>query len=282
MLRRDTELAGDTNLTLAAGEEELQDELAQRPGLVRRRPELIFSPLLLVLIFAVWHYAVELFDISVFIIPAPMDVIDELWKMVSSGDVFSDLGYTLGNMFAGFAIGGALGVLVGGTLAMSASLERVLHPYLIAIQTFPKIAIVPVLTIWFGFDETPKIIVAAILAFFPIMVNTYAGMLAAERDEIDLMRSLKATPVQVFLKLRLPRALPSILAGVELASVYAMLGAVTAEFLGSSAGLGQLIQIKSSHLQTDAVFAVLVIFAIVGVALYELVRWVRKLLVYWQ
>lgn len=255
---------------------------AERAGFLRRRPELILSPLLLVAIIVAWHLVVTYRDVSEFVMPKPGDVFDALWRNTREGTYNHHLWFTVRNSLLGFVFGTAAGILVGAALAASKVLERVLHPYLVAFQTFPKIALIPMLIIWFGFEATPKIVIAGILAFFPVMVNSYAGLVSIDEESEELMRSLRASRWETFLKLRFPTALPYIFAGLELALVLAILGAVTGEFLGSKEGLGFLVQQFSTQLRTEDSFSLLIVFGMLGVAAHMLVSWIRKRVIYWQ
>jgi len=279
MSTRDSEASAISTL----GADQQPPQAARRDGRRAKIIPLVGSVAVLVSILVIWHFAIIVFDVSTFVVPSPMDTVEALRQgLFVNGSYWPELWYTLRNALIGLALGGLFGVLLGTVLAASAMTERILHPFLVAFQTFPKVAIVPILTVWFGFGATPKIIVAAILAFFPLMVNTYTGMLAVLRAEYELMHSLRASRMQIFFKLKLPRAVPAILAGLELAIVYSLLGAVTAEFLGGSDGLGHLSQVRASFLDTPTVFAILVIFGLLGTALYEIVSLVRRRFGYWQ
>lgn len=269
---RDEGLAADALLDLPV----------ERPGLLRRRPELLLSPLLLVALIVIWHLYVTHRDVSHLVMPAPRSVLDALWRNLRAGTYNHHLWFTVRNSLVGFAFGTVVGVLVGAALAASRNLERVLHPYLVAFQTFPKIALIPMLIIWFGFDATPKILIAGILAFFPVMVNSYAGLVSIDEESEELMRSLRCSRWETFVKLRFPTALPFIFAGLELALVLAILGAVTGEFLGSKEGLGFLVQQFSTQLRTEDSFSLLIIFGVLGVGAHVLVNYIRKRVIYWQ
>ncbi|UWP85628.1 ABC transporter permease [Dactylosporangium fulvum] len=274
--------AGREGAAARSAADALMDRPVEKASLLRRRPELLLSPAVLVLVLAVWHLVVQWFEVSRFVLPPPVDVIQALVRNIQEGRYTDHLLYTVRNSLTGFAAGTILGVLVGGLLAASSIVERVLHPYIVAFQTFPKIALVPMLTIWFGFDAQPKMIIAGILAFFPVMVNAYVGLTSLDVESEELMRSLRSSRLQTFVKLRLPTALPYIFAGLELALVFAILGAVTGEFLGSRQGLGFLIQQFSAQLRTEDIFALLIIFAILGMAVHMLISWLRKKVIYWQ
>ena len=172
-------------------------------------------------------------------------------------------------------------IVLGSVIAQSRFVENVLYPYLIAIQTTPKVAIAPLFIIWFGFGISSKIIVAGIIAFFPILVNVITGLRSTDPQRIELMRSLRATRWQIFRMVMLPSALPMIFAGLQVAVIFSLLGAIVGEFVGSRAGLGNLIRQMNINLDTAGVFAVLVCLSSIGITLHLIMRWVQKKLLFW-
>jgi len=171
-------------------------------------------------------------------------------------------------------------IVLGSVIAQSRFVENVLYPYLIAIQTTPKVAIAPLFIIWFGFGISSKIIVAGIIAFFPILVNVITGLRSTDPQRIELMRSLRATRWQIFRMVMLPSALPMIFAGLQVAVIFSLLGAIVGEFVGSRAGLGNLIMQMNINLDTAGVFAVLVCLSSIGIALHLIMRWGQKKLLF--
>jgi len=229
-----------------------------------------------------WQASVSWFGVSEYVLPPPLETFQALWTNVTSGRYVDDFVFTLRNILAGFGIGTLTGLIVGSVMSMSELLERVLHPYITAFQSFPKVALIPFLTLLLGFDAAPKITIAAIISFLPVMVNTLSGLKAVDNESEELMKSLRASRTQTYFKLRLPAALPYIFAGVELALVLATLAEVTAEFLGSTMGLGFLVQNFSSQLATADAFSLLFIFGLLGASSYYAVALFRKRFVYWQ
>ena len=149
-------------------------------------------------------------------------------------------------------------------------------------QAMPKVALAPLIIVWFGLDLTSKVINAGLVCFFPLMVNTISGLRAADEDRISLMRSLAATPAQIFWMLRLPGALQSIFAGLEIAMIFALIGAIVAEFVGAQSGLGVLIQSMNFSMDVAGQFSVLFILSLIGLALNGIVTAVRRRVVFWD
>src|SRR5690606_5624560 len=171
-------------------------------------------------------------------------------------------------------------IVLGSVIAQSRFVENVLYPYLIAIQTTPKVAIAPLFIIWFGFGISSKIIVAGIIAFFPILVNVITGLRSTDPQRIELMRSLRATRWQIFRMVMLPSALPMIFAGLQVAVIFSLLGAIVGEFGGLRAGLGNLTMQMNVILEPAAVFAVLVCLSSIGITLPPMMRRVQTKLLF--
>jgi NitT/TauT family transport system permease protein len=181
---------------------------------------------------------------------------------------------------AGFVISAALGVCLSAGIVHSRFLESGLLPYIVVANAIPVIAIMPLLTIWFGFGIAPKIMICALISFFPIVTNTTRGLRAADPRIIELMHSVNATSFQVFAKVQLPSALPFIFAGFKIAASLALVGAVVAEFYSSDRGLGYLIITSATELRTDLLFVAITILAILGVVSFllfgRLERWATR------
>jgi NitT/TauT family transport system permease protein len=189
---------------------------------------------------------------------------------------------TLAEVLLGFVAGSALGAGLGAVVAHFARLGRVLRPYVVASQAMPKLALAPVLVLWFGFDLTPKVVVAALISFFPLFENTVAGLQAVDPDQIELFRSLRASRWQTLLKLRLPWATPFVVAGLRVALVLSLVGAVVGEFVGANKGLGALIIAAQGTMNTPMMFAVFVVLTVVGVALSIVADLAERLALRWR
>jgi NitT/TauT family transport system permease protein len=201
--------------------------------------------------------------------------------MVASGAVFLHLGITLTEILLGFAIGAIGAFVLGSLIALFRIADRILYPYIIALQAVPKVALAPLLVIWFGFGLESKILMTAVIAFFPILVNTVVGLRTVEQDRLDLMVALKATRWQIFRFVRLPTALPFIFAGLDVGIVLSVIGAIVGEFVGASGGLGYLLLVYNADLNIAAVFALLIILAVLGIVLHSAVMLVQRRVMFW-
>jgi len=247
-----------------------------------RRREAALSVLLGLAVVAVWELVVRAFAVPVYVVPAPTAVIVALGRGLASGVYIVHLAYTLVEALLGFVIGSLLGLMLGAAIARSPLLERVIYPYVVGFQALPKIAIAPLLIMWLGFGIWSKVAMVAMIAFFPMLVNVITGLRAADRDSLDLMRSLSASEWQVFRMLRLPYALPYIFAALDIAIVFSLLAAIVAEFVGSQSGMGNLILQMNFSMDVAGVFAVLIILSVVGVALHLVVAKLQRRVVFWS
>jgi ABC-type nitrate/sulfonate/bicarbonate transport system permease component len=241
----------------------------------------VLSPLLLVaLVLVGWQAAVWLFAIQPYVLPAPTRVIQSL---VNDGPtiIFPQLGVTLFEILSGFALAIVVAFILSVLIVYSNAFRRGVLPLIVASQTIPVIAIAPVLVIWFGYNSAPRIIITAIVAFFPLTVAIVTGLQSVDPQFIDFFRTLKATRIQAFFKLRFPIALPNIFAGLKVAATLAVVGATISEWVGASRGLGYLIAQDTQQLNTARVFASLVVLGICGMALFGIVSLVERLCMPW-
>ena len=237
---------------------------------------------LLAVSLAVWELAVRLFHVPAFILPAPSHIGTALYRGAASGVYLENFWITLLETLLGFALGCAVAFVLGTALAASRLVEYYLYPYIVMFQSMPKVALAPLVVVWFGLGLTSKVVSAALIAFFPLLVNTVVGLRSADEDRVDLMRSLAASELQIFWMLRLPSALPFIMAGVEVAMVFALVGAIVAEFVGAEAGLGMLIQSRNFSMDVAGEFALLFILAAMGLALNSLLGSIRRRVLFWD
>jgi len=244
-------------------------------------PEWILIPALFIVIVASWESACYFLKIPNYLVPPPSMIWRAFVAGVVSGSYIWNALYTFAEAFGGFLIAAVLGLLLGALIAQSPLAEKTLYPYLITIQTTPKVAIAPLFVIWFGFGITSKIVIAATVAFFPILVNVIAGLRAIEPDKVELMRALNASKWQIFRMAQLPNALPIIFAGLQVAVVFSILGAIVGEFVGSKIGLGNLILQANTNLDTAGVFGALACLSIMGIALHVGMTWLQRRLVFW-
>ena len=220
--------------------------------------------------------------VSDIVLPPLSEVLVALKTLLTTPSFWGHFGVTMREIMGGFVLGTVIGLVGGVALAVWKSVKQVSYPYVVGFQAIPKIVFAPLFIAWFGYGESSKVVMGTAIAFFPVLINTLVGLESVPGDMIKLMRSLKATPLQVFRKVSFPHALPLIFAGVKQALTYAVIGALVGEFVGASAGLGYLLDAYNFQLRIDFVFALIVVLAVVGAALYFIVEWLDKRLIYWR
>ena len=256
--------------------------LREDPALfVRDRPPVLLIPLVFVVFIGSWEWVVRAWNIPEFLVPAPSTVAGALWRGLRSGLYVANFSVTLSEALLGFLIAAVAGIAMGAVIAQFRVLEQTFYPYLVALQTLPKIAIAPLIIVWFGFGISSKIIVAATVAFFPVLVNVIVGLKTIDPAKLDLMRSLRASRWQTFRLVTFPNALPFVFAGLDIAVVFSVLGAIVGEFVGAQKGLGNLILQFNFSLDIAGVFAVLILLSVMGVALHLAMQAVQKRLIFW-
>lgn len=181
----------------------------------------------------------------------------------------------------GFAIAGIAGVVLGAGVALSPAIAGAVYPYLVATQTIPKIALAPLLILWFGYDAASKIAVAALIAFFPVLANVVAGLRDCDEGKLDVLRSLGASRWQIFRMVRLPNALPYVFNGFNIAIVFALTGAIVGEFVGASEGIGYLMMQANGLMNVPMGFSLMLVLALLGAVLFGGMKLIRRRVVYW-
>ena len=258
----------------------------EHEALIDRIPRWLAMTLLFVIVVGIWDLVTRMGRVSVIILPTPAETLNDLFfvgnNLISGKYMLNALWTTTLTVFYGFAIateiGFSLGVLVGETKFG----ERAVMPYLVAIDTMPKVAFAPLFIAWLGFDIGSKVALAAFIATFPIVVATAAGLYAATENERMLFKAMGATRMQTLLRLKLPMGLPYIFTGLKIAAVGVMAGAITGEFLGGGKGFGALIRQAASQLNTPRVFSLILYLSLLGLALYFTVVWAQRRFVFWQ
>jgi putative hydroxymethylpyrimidine transport system permease protein len=227
-----------------------------------------------------WEAAARLGGIENYLLPAPSEVARAL---VEDRDLLiSDAWVTGQEVLLGFALALALGVAIAIVLHWSPLLRRAVYPLVVASQAVPVIVIAPILVIWFGFGIAPKLIVIALICFFPVVVNTFDGLQSVDRAQVKMLRTLNASRAEVFRYLELPASLPYLFSGAKVAVAVAVIGAVFGELVGSDAGLGHAIQVGTAQLLTARVFAAVLILSLMAIALFALVRAIERRTVPWS
>jgi NitT/TauT family transport system permease protein len=235
--------------------------------------------LIIVLIIG-WDLCIRLFKIPQYLIPTPWQVVQQLvkeWPMLWR-EALPTLYATLG----GFVLSALVGVPIAMWIAYSRLVESFVYPLLVFSQSVPKVAIAPLFVVWFGFGVVPKVIAAFLLGFFPVIVATVQGFKSIESDVIDLARSMGASPLKVFLKFRLPQAMPAIFSGLKVSVTLAVVGAVVGEFVGSNSGLGYVLQKANGTFDLPLMFAALVILSMIGVLLFLMLELIERWVLPWH
>jgi NitT/TauT family transport system permease protein len=257
---------------------------ATNAGVKRLRPfrdYFVIAAVTLILL-VLWESAVRLWEVPQFVLPPPSDVLGRLAADFTSGVLIGHFSTTLIEVVAGFVLAAIIGVGLGCAIGLVSVVERIVYPYVLALQTIPKVAIAPLMIIWVGFGIQSKIVTAGLIAFFPILVNVVAGIKTVEPRRILLMRALKASPWQTFIKVRLPSMLPYLFAGFEVGIIFAVIGAIVGEFLGSSRGLGSLVIQRQAAIDVAGVFSVLFYLSVMGIALNLILRSIAKRYAFWS
>jgi NitT/TauT family transport system permease protein len=239
-------------------------------------------PLTLAAGLLLWQAIVWFADLPAFILPAPAQVWERFQQTVSDGSLLRHLVVTLQELLGGLLLGVAAASLLGYLLAKSRRLERVLSPYVVASQSVPIVAIAPLLIIWFGPGIFSKVLICALIVFFPVLINTIVGLRGVPQDLRDLMRSLRASRWQTFRLLELPAAMPVFLGGLRIGATLSVIGALVGEFVGADRGLGFLINVGRGEYDTALVFVAVFALVAMALALYGLVVLIETRLLWWQ
>ena len=227
-----------------------------------------------------WHLGVVLFGVKEFILPTPIAAIQTLfqgkfrWPMNFMATFYEVVG--------GFLVSGLVGVILGVAVVWSEWLKRTILPFLVFLNSLPKIAVAPLFMIWFGYGIVPNILIVFLISFFPVVINTATGLVAVEEDLLDLVNYLHATKWQKMKKIQLPNSLPYIFSGLKIAATTAVTGAIVGEFVASDKGLGSIIISSQTTLATPVIFGSLILITIIGMALFGFVGMMERLLTPWE
>lgn len=249
-----------------------------------QRPPVVWwlLPLSLTGIIAVWAIVVRAADLAPFILPGPRLVAHRFVEMISDGSLLRHSGVTVIEVLAGLAMGLISALLVGYVLAKSWLIDQVLSPLIVASQAVPIVALAPLLVIWFGPGMLSKILVCALVVFFPMLINVVVGLRSVEPDLVDLLRSLEADRWQILFKLELPSALPMLLGGLKIGSTLAVIGAVVGEFTGADRGLGFLVLQSRGLYDTAQMFVAFGALALIALVLYSIALMLERHVLRWR
>jgi len=258
-----------------------QSEQPLRRSTWRRLRGPIGGLILFVLLTGTWQFLVSAEIVHRVILPPPIDVAIAFYETFTEPFFYGHLWVTVQEVVVGFVVGVLLGFGLGALLGSSALAREVAYPYIIAFQGLPKIVLAPIFLTAFGFGMMSKVVMAVAISFFPLLINTMSGLMTVDAESVQLMRSLTASKRDIFWKLSVKHAMPSIFAGVKTSLTLALVGAIVGEFVGARAGLGFLLSAYSYQLQVSRVWAITMVLAILGIVLFLFIEWVDKKVVFW-
>lgn len=233
-------------------------------------------------ILVLWWLYVRVTGLSALVLPTPYEVWQSLVENTRSGLLLDHMWITLAEILLGFVLGSIIGIVLGTITSQSQLMRAILNPYILASQAMPKLALAPIMVIWLGFGIAPKVVITALICFFPLLENTIIGLTSANHYQIELFQVLQANRWQTFLKLRVPSALPVIFAGLRVAITLAVVGAVVGEYVGANRGLGALIIATQGSFDTPLMFAVFVYLTVIGIVLYKIMEMLENTFFSWR
>lgn len=249
-------------------------------------PRSIAMTFVFVVFIGIWQLVTSFGLVSPIILPTPLETLKDMifvgQNLITGGYMLGALWITVQEVIYGFALAIAIGFSLGVLVGETAFGEKAVMPYLVAIDTMPKVAFAPLFVAWLGFGIESKVALAAFIATFPIVVGTAAGLHAADENARMLFKTMGASRMQTLIKMKLPTGLPQIFTGLKIGAVGVMAGAITGEFLGGGKGFGELIRVAASQLNTPRVFSLILYLSVVGLVLYLMVQWTQRRVVFWQ
>lgn len=246
--------------------------------------KLVQASLVILVFFIVtggWEFSVWATGTPAYVLPAPSVVGKQLWMLLGSPVFWGNFWVTMYEVLMGYLLGIAIAVVLGVLISQVRILDLSLMPYIVAFQTIPSVALAPIFLQWFGYGLASKIVMAGLIAFFPMLVNVIAGLQASGRDEVQMLKAFGASRYQILMKVRVPNAMPYVFAGLGLSVVFALVGAIVAEFVGAQRGLGKMILQFNEQFNIAGMFAVLVVLAAIGMTMHTIVGLAKRRVVFW-
>lgn len=236
----------------------------------------------LALVLGLWSYATGSGGLPSYLLPGPLPVARATWTGLAGGEFWPHIAFTLTSTLVGYAIGSLAAIAAGVLVAESPTFERFVFPYIVAIQAMPKVALAPLILVWFGFGLASKVVLVALICFFPLLVNTIAGIRRTDPELVAMARSFSRSGPWIFLHIKLPAAAGSIFAGLEIGIVLALIGAVVGEFVAAERGVGYLIGSATVNMNVAVMFSGVLILAVFGVVGSAAVRALQRRIVFWE
>lgn len=249
---------------------------------LRDRLDRAAVPVMALLVFlGAWEWGVTSFEVPEYILPPPSDIAVSFVRGFLEAHYAWHLLVTFTEAVGGFLVGSLAGISIGVLIVTFPLAERILYPYIVALQSLPKVAVAPLIIVWFGFGMTSKLIIVAMVTLFPVLVNMIAGLRAIDQEKLDLVNAFSATRWQILRYIRFPNALPYLFAGLNTAIVFSVIGAIVGEFVGATEGLGVLILQANFALDIAGAFSLFVVLAVMGVSLHLLLQAIQRRVVFW-
>jgi NitT/TauT family transport system permease protein len=262
------------------GRTEPQDVGTEINSPARRRLPIPYAAITLAALLALWQAATAIFAIPEFLLPAPTAIVTDMaanWQVLGHASLV-----TIAEVVAGFVLSVLIGVPLAALLSSSSAVENAIYPIIVGSNTVPKVALAPLLLAWFGFGVAPKIVIVVLVTFFPIVINSVVGFKSLAPQMYYLARSMGASTAELFWLFRIPNALPSIFAGLKVASVLSVIGAVVAEFVGSDSGLGYTMMAATSDLNIARQFSAILLLSVIGTIFFWLIGRIERALLPWH
>jgi NitT/TauT family transport system permease protein len=248
---------------------------------LRNRPEFILIPVIFVVFTFLWENLVNILEVDEVVLPTPSKIGSALYFQLDNPLFWSNLRVTSQEALLGFAAAVIFAIIAGTFISQIKIVDKAFMPYLVGFQAIPKIALAPIFIVWFGYGMTSKVVMAATVAFFPILINIIEGLKSADNEQIRMLRVFGASRFQIFLKVQVPCALPFFFAGLDVGILLAILGAVVGEFLGSQEGLGAMVLLAQYNFEIPTMFAILIVLSLMGIIAHIIVKALQRKFAFW-
>lgn len=244
--------------------------------------KVVLSLVTFIIFLLLWQSYIMVFKVPAHILPGPLGLFEEIVRTFRIGDIYRHINTTLYEIGVGFVIGVALGLVMGYIVAKNKWFERLINPYIVLIQTIPKISIAPLFLLWFGLGVSSKIALVILVVFFPIMINFVVGIRSVEKNMQDLLSILNANHWQKFISVELMYSLPSIISGIKVGVTYAITGAVIGEMIGADSGLGYLVILGSETYDINMILIAVILLSVIGLLFYLIVDFIERKVIHWN
>ncbi|MDR0576711.1 MAG: ABC transporter permease [Candidatus Accumulibacter sp.] len=231
-----------------------------------------------------WQLAIVVFGVKEFVLPSPLRVMEHLFNLQKGQhyDWWKHIGATALEVIVSFLVTAALGIFIAILVTWSRVLAQIIMPIVTLFNSLPKVAVAPLFLLWFGYGLLPNILIAFLMAFFPVVINSIAGLKAVDDDLLDLVRYLHASKLNVFIKIRIPNALPYMFAGIKISATMCVVGAIVGEFLASEKGLGFQLRDAQAFIDTPTMFACLLLLSVIGLLFFSLIGFLERICMPWN